>query len=82
MVPIETSETSETEKKVAAAEAAQLTATTAQGVADDFKKVADEAVEADKDPLVETAKINLREQAEELMKTTIHSLRKLNTPKE
>ncbi len=71
-------EPTETEKKVAAADAAQMTATTAQNVADEYKKAANEAIAADADPLADTSKINLREQAAQATEDAIHMLRKLN----
>ncbi len=72
-------EPTETDKKVAAADAAQATANTAQDMADEYKKVAKEAIAADADPLADTEKINVRELAKEGMDTAIHMLRKINS---
>ncbi len=74
-------EATDTQKKVAAAEAAQVTAHVAQVVADEYKKAANEAVAAD--PMAETQSVpTLRQVAHEATDSVIDLLRKINAPKE
>lgn len=77
-------EPSETEVKVAAADAAQVTADTAQKAADDFRKAADDAIASDVPPSTDTTKINLRDVARQATQSAIIELRRINeslTPK-
>lgn len=76
-IPIEPSDT---EKKVAAAAAAQATAHTAQKLADEYSKAANEAIAAD--PKAETQEVSLRDVCHEATDSVIHLLRKINAPKE
>ncbi len=74
-------EPTETEKKVAAADAAQVTANTAQNMADEYKKVAVDAIAADAKPTDETQKISIRDRLDEATDSVIHLLRKINASK-
>jgi ketosteroid isomerase-like protein len=73
-------EASESDVKVAAADAAQATANAAQDVANDCRKEADDALAAD--PMAPTQKIDLREACSEATQSIIHMLRKINQPKQ
>ena len=69
-------EATETEVKVAAADAAQATANAAQDVADGCRKEANAAIASD--PLAETRGIDIREACAEATQTVIHLMRKIN----
>ncbi len=72
-------EASETDVKVAAANAAQATANAAQDVADGCRKEANEAIAGGADPMADTQKIDIRERAKDATESVIHLLRKINS---